>query len=206
MIENYRNAQKKDQDDSQPVGAYPAQVPHGSTQNGQVNKDPNPETSETTEITAQQDSTDSSASSEDETQKKKKAKRNRKRNTFKLSNKRAALKLQLNDEQVKLLPKPKEATNEQIEEIRQKYDLPLFPSRKNMGHSTVFTDVEEKQMLNYLKEMSTQGYPRTIYQFQSELQYYYQTQCTDKNKKGYVFGMYSLVIITLFLLLIIKVL
>ena len=186
VIENYRNSQKKENEDSQPVDGNPEQPPGEKTQNGQNN---NPvEDSHTNG--AEADSTESSEESENEAQKKKKSRKKSKRNTSKLFNKRASLKIQIDKEALRKFPKLKEVTCEKVEEIRTNYDLPKFPPAKNLGPASVFSETEEKQMINYLKEMSSQGFPRTIYQFQSELQYYYQNYCNDKKKKGYVFGMY----------------
>ena len=201
LIENYRNDQQKDKDEAEPVHGQPEQVQVQNTQNAERNNRDNAAESQAENNGAEEDSTDSTEESEDE-QKKKKSKKKSKKNTAKLSKKRAALNLQIDTEELKKFPKPHAATAQQVLDLLTKYDLPKFPPQKNMGHSTVFSNIEEQQMVNYLKEMSTHGFPRTIYQFQSELQYFYQNHCKDKNKKGYVFGMYQFTINIYFLQLI----
>ena len=193
VIKDFRDHQTKNKDDTANVNAVTTDVTQPVCNDAKENQTDNVPHTQPQENEAEEESTESSDDSQDEAQKKKRKKKV-KRNTSKIFNKRAALQIKISEEEKKKLPKLKDATSENVQEILKKYNLPNFPPLKTMGPSTAFSDTEEQQMINYLKEMSTQGCPRTIYRFQSELQYYYHTHCKDKKEKGYVFGMYHLLI------------
>ena len=137
LVENYRNSQKTENGESQPVYGNPEEPPGENTHNGQNNN--RLDESHTNE--AEADSTESSEESENEAQRKKKPRNKSKRNTSKLFNKRAALKIQIDKEALKKFPKPKQVTPEKVEEIRTNYDLPKFPPTKEFGSClSIFRD------------------------------------------------------------------
>ena len=87
------------------------------------------------------------------------------------------------------LPHPKEVTPKQLQDIMAQYDLPPFPELKTMGHSPVFTQQQELEMLSYLKDCHCLGIPCTWKDFQADIQLFYDNQHKDdKEKKNYVFG------------------
>ena len=86
-------------------------------------------------------------------------------------------------------PHPKAATDEQVEELRVKYDFPPFPKLKDMGHGTIFTPEEEAEMRIFLSDCCVLGIPRTADQFKEDASVYYDVKTKDDPKrKKYVFG------------------
>ena len=86
-------------------------------------------------------------------------------------------------------PNPTDVTEKQIEDILSKYDLPAFPNVKKMGHSTIFHNEEQHQMLAYLGEMCNMGLPRTRQEFQLDVRLYYLSKTEDEeDPKDYVFS------------------
>ena len=85
-------------------------------------------------------------------------------------------------------PKPKEATDEKVEELRLKFDFPPFPKLKEMGHGTIFTEEEESEMKVFLHDCCVLGIPRTADEFKVDVAVYYNLKTKDDPKaKKYVF-------------------
>ena len=97
-------------------------------------------------------------------------------------------KLQANVLDMDELPDPKTVTDEEIDEYFAVFDLPAFPPKKKRGKATIFNTEKEQEMMEYLKELDSLGFGRTMDEFQADIQFYYKNKVTQPSKKGCVFS------------------
>ena len=97
-------------------------------------------------------------------------------------------RLQANVLDMDELPDPKTVTDEEIEEYLAVFDLPAFPPKKKRGKATIFSTEKEQQMMEYLKEMDSLGFGRTMDDFQADIQFYYKKNVPQPSQKGCVFS------------------
>ena len=103
---------------------------------------------------------------------------------------------------IKSFPHPEHATEQQVEELRLKYDFPSFPKLKDMGPGSIFTEEEESEMKIYLSDVCVLGIPRTSEEFKEDATVYYNIKRKEDPtlKKHTFFNSITLIQINLIML------